>query len=103
MAHRTNEDNQRDSKEEKEVYKSMKNNKEKRYRVGYNIVGYKECFIMAKNKKEIELKKRIKELELINESHKNLNCGLRIELNKYKEEERIRQRNKKEWERITKL
>jgi len=61
-------------------------------------------------KEIIELKKRIKELELINESHKNLNCGLRIELNKYKEEktnnkeeERIRQDNKKEWERITKL
>ena len=33
-------------------------------------------------KETIELKKRIKELELINESHKNLNCGLRIELNK---------------------
>ena len=56
MAHRTNEDNQRDSMEEKEVYKSMKNNKEKRYRVAYNIVGYKECFIMAKNKKEVEQK-----------------------------------------------
>ena len=53
---RTIEDNQRDSMEEKEVYKSMKNNKEKRYRVAYNIVGYKECFIMAKNKKEAEQK-----------------------------------------------
>ena len=53
---RTIQDNQRDSKEEKEVYKSMKNNKEKRYRVAYNIVGYKECFIMAKNKKEVEQK-----------------------------------------------
>ena len=53
---RTIQDNQRDSMEEKEVYKSMKNNKEKRYRVAYNIVGYKECFIMAKNKKEAEQK-----------------------------------------------
>jgi hypothetical protein len=54
-------------------------------------------------KDTIELKKRIKELELINESHKNLNRSLRTELNKYKEEERIGQRNKKEGERITKL
>jgi len=53
---RTIQDNQRDSMEEKEVHKSMKNNKEKRYRVAYNIVGYKECFIMAKNKKEAEQK-----------------------------------------------
>ena len=53
---RTHQDKQRDSMEEKEVYKSMKNNKEKRYRVAYNIVGYKECFIMAKNKKEAEQK-----------------------------------------------
>ena len=53
---RTIQDNQRDSKEEKEIYVSMKNNKEKRYRVGYNIVGYKECFVMAKNKKEAEQK-----------------------------------------------
>jgi len=44
-------------------------------------------------KEIIELKKRIKELELINESHKNLNRSLRTELNKYKEE----------GERITKL
>jgi hypothetical protein len=54
-------------------------------------------------KDTIELKKRIKELELINESHKNLNRSLRTELNKHKEEERIEQRNKKEGERITKL
>ena len=54
-------------------------------------------------KETIELKKRIKELELINESHKNLNRSLRTELNKHKEEERIEQRNKKEGERITKL
>ena len=47
--------------------------------------------------------KRIKELELINESHKNLNRRLRTELKEHKEEERIRQDNKKEWERITKL
>ena len=53
---RTIQDNQRDSMEEKEVYKSMKNNKEKRYRVAYNIVGYRECFVMAKNKKEAEQK-----------------------------------------------
>jgi hypothetical protein len=44
MAHRTNEDNQRDSMEEKEIYK------------------------------------RIKELELINESHKDLNGKLRTQL-----------------------
>jgi hypothetical protein len=54
-------------------------------------------------KETIELKKRIKELELINESHKNLNCSLRIELNKYKEEERIGQHNKKEGTSIRKL
>jgi len=53
---RTIQDYQRDSKEEKEIYVSMKNNKEKRYRVGYNIVGYRECFVMAKNKKEAEQK-----------------------------------------------
>ena len=53
---RTIQDYQRDSKEEKEIYVSMKNNKENRYRVGYNIVGYRECFVMAKNKKEAEQK-----------------------------------------------
>mgnify|MGYP003147841976 CR=1 FL=1 len=47
--------------------------------------------------------KRIKELELINQSHKDLNGNLRTELKEHKEEERIRQDNKKEWERITKL
>ena len=47
--------------------------------------------------------KRIKELELINQSHKDLNSNLRTELKEHKEEERIRQDNKKEWERITKL
>ena len=85
MAHRTNEDNQRDSMEEKEIYKNMKNNKEKRYRVEYNIVGdldlpfvdYKECFVMAKNKKEAEQKfndddvkesePKIKRIELVKE------------------------------------
>ena len=74
---RTIQDNQRDSMEEKEVYKSMKNNKEKRYRVGYNIVGYRECFVMAKNKKEAEQKfndddvkesePKIKRIELVKE------------------------------------
>ena len=54
-------------------------------------------------KEIIELKKRLKELELINESHQNVNCSLRIELNKYKEEERIGQHNKKEGKRIKKL
>ena len=54
-------------------------------------------------KEIIELKKRLKELELINESHKNLNRSLRTELNKYKEEERIGQRNTKEGKRIRKL
>ena len=53
---RTIQDNQRDSMEEKEIHMSMKNNKEKRYRVAYNIVGYRECFVMAKNKKEAEQK-----------------------------------------------
>ena len=53
---RTIQDNQRDSMEEKEIHVSMKNNKEKRYRVAYNIVGYRECFVMAKNKKEAEQK-----------------------------------------------
>ena len=53
---RTIQDNQRDSMEEKEIHVSMKNNKEKRYRGGYNSVGYRECFVMAKNKKEVEQK-----------------------------------------------
>jgi len=53
---RTIQDYQRDSMEEKEIHVSIKNNKEKRYRVGYNIVGYRECFVMAKNKKEAEQK-----------------------------------------------
>jgi hypothetical protein len=87
-------------------------------------------------KEIIELKKRIKDLELINQSHKDLNGSLRTELKEHnnnktieivvmsgvvtdvnnlpnnyvykikdldEEEERIRQDNKKEWERITKL
>ena len=54
-------------------------------------------------KEIIGLKKRIKDLELINQSHKDLNGNLRTELKEHKEEERIRQDNKKEWERITKL
>ena len=47
--------------------------------------------------------KRIKELELINQSHKDLNGNLRTELNKYKEGERIGQHNKKEGTSIRKL
>ena len=47
-------------------------------------------------KETTQLKKRLKELELINESHENLNRSLRTELNKHKEETRIRQHNKKE-------
>ena len=35
------------------------------------------------NKEIIELKKRIKELELINDSHKNLNISLRTELKEH--------------------
>jgi len=54
-------------------------------------------------KETMQLKKKLKELELINESHKNLNRSLRTELNKYKEGERIGQRNKKEGTRIRKL
>ena len=55
------------------------------------------------NKETIQLKKRLKELELINESHKNLNHSLRTELNNHKEETRIRQHNKKEGKRIKKI
>jgi hypothetical protein len=93
---------------------------------------------MKKQEKVFEylLKKRIKELELINQSHKDLNGRLITQLKEHnnnktieivvmggmvtdvnnlpnnyvykikdldKEEERIRQHNKKEGERITKL
>ena len=64
MPHRTNEDNQRDSQEEKELAKSMKNNKEKSF-------GFRN--------------KRIKELEFINQSHKDLNGKLRTQLTFIKE------------------
>jgi hypothetical protein len=134
---RTIQDNQRDSMEEKEVYKNMKNNKEIIFDLADTI--YFDFIDTLDNKtrakfiiKDIDNKdgtintekgrelyyliedrikkafnklpsKRIKELKLINQSHKDLNGSLRTELKEHKEEERIRQDNKKEWERITKL
>ena len=64
MEYRTNDDNQRDSQEEKELAKSMKNNKEKSF-------GFRN--------------KRIKELELINQLHKDMNGKLRTQLTFIKE------------------
>ena len=147
MAHRTNEDNQRNSMEEKEVYKNMKNNKEIIFDLAdtiyFDFIDTLDDKTRAKfiihdpDQEEIDDKgniiysgtvntekgrhlyyliedrikkafnklpsKRIKELKLINQSHKDLNGSLRTELKEHKEEERIRQDNKKEWERITKL
>jgi len=123
---RTIQDNQRDSMEEKEIHVSMKNNKEKitRKEMKYwlednytnwlpdvlrEMINENKPNALINLKKEIKKafnklpSKRIKELELINQSHKDLNGNLRTELKEHKEEERIRQDNKKEWERITKL
>ena len=62
MEHRTNEDNQRDSMEEKEVYKSMKNNKEKSKEQLKEII--KKDYAKYTDKQVEELQKQIQSLKI---------------------------------------